>query len=704
MKRRLLLTFTIMQLNSFIYCQIIIGGLEPPVGQSTQTVNLPPKPGLCANGGFELNSLAGWNQYCGVFSDPINTLLPCADPLRAKVVGVGSDPYCGTSKVFSGNYTLKLGNNSNGAQTDLVYFPITVTALNKNFKFRYAAVLEDPIGHEPSQKPSFSYWCNLGNKNYPTSAPPDMGLFLSTIKTIVADRSNPFWTLNGQVVCKSWTCVSLDLSAYVGQTVSVCFYVKDCSLGGHFGYAYIDGLCEPDILLPLFTLPITACDNGVPIIADGTASIGEESYNWEIYECSATGAISIPSGFVASDWFVAQQVGAFNVTNWLKGKNISLKCNKYYRLRLAVQTACTPWKETTKIFKYTCPYIYNEPDKNVCCPASPCYTLGQIPIIEEPGFVLPDLGYSWSQSGIKDPIGVKPTVVVCPTSSTSYTLTVTDQNGCKNTDVVNVYFRGPLSIEILNQSGCCDRAFSLNVLEMPCSPLDILHNSTYPHTSTWTSDAGIVSTTNEYNPPSVGGTYTINASNLCYTSTKTVNINPISTFFPSGVPIIAFDQMVYDGNPMPIYQYDPTGHPTHPINWVGSPAYGSFGYRLEIYYRWNSSFSTSLLGPLARVIDTDANICNVFSNGDIKIDGYNSSGNYMTSMEQYLFKLYFKSCDDPSKNIQVTKYYHRKEICDEYQWQWFGHGYLLPTKVCIVHHYVDEVLTAPGGIFNFFNL
>ena len=45
------------------------------------------------------------------------------------------------------------------------------------------------------------------------------------------------------VVYKPWSSVGLDLSGYIGQNVTLRFTTYDCALGGHFGYAYIDGSC-----------------------------------------------------------------------------------------------------------------------------------------------------------------------------------------------------------------------------------------------------------------------------------------------------------------------------------------------------------------------------------------------------------------------------------------------------------------------------
>lgn len=576
------------------------GGLESgPV--LTSTISLPPKPTPCLNGGLELNNLTNWNQYCGDFADPINSLVPCTDINRAKTVGVGTDPYCGFPKVYKGNYSLKLGNNLGGNQADLVYYPITVTTANKNFMFRYALVMEDPSGHTSAEKPSFTYYCTLGNKNTPNMINiPDKNLFLSTLNTVVADRGNPYWSSLGDIVYKKWVCVNIDLSAYVGQTVSICFYVKDCSLGGHFGYAYIDGLCEPDMILPQFTLPNSYCNNGLPLIANGTSSLGEESHFWEITESDYLGNVG---AFVASDWFVAQPAGIFNITNWLNSKHISLKCNRFYRVKLAVGSGCTPWRETTKIFKYTCPYIYNEPDKNICCPiatvsGATCVTLGQNPVIEEPGMPLPELSYSWSQAPNYTQLANTPQYSPCINHSSQYVLTVTDENGCRNTDTVNINFRGPLEIETISQIGCCPNNFGANVLEKPCSVFDLTSGG-YPLNINWTTNVGgssqVVSNTSNFSPINTsGGTYILTVSSPCHIKTASIVVPAQDPGFPDLIMPNALNvnSVIYTNNKMIIQEYGISAP------FTGQPAYNADAYELFIFNRW---------GSVIRVVTEDNN-------------------------------------------------------------------------------------------------
>jgi len=41
----------------------------------------------------------------------------------------------------------------------------------------------------------------------------------------------------------NWLCESINTSAFIGKDVTLEFYMSDCGLGGHFGYAYIDDIC-----------------------------------------------------------------------------------------------------------------------------------------------------------------------------------------------------------------------------------------------------------------------------------------------------------------------------------------------------------------------------------------------------------------------------------------------------------------------------
>jgi plastocyanin len=79
----------------------------------------------------------------------------------------------------------------------------------------------------------------------------------------------------GGIQYKPWITIGVDVSAYVGQTVTLDFATGDCGQGAHFGYAYVDAGCAP------FLIDSRYCEvqNGLNI-AVLTAPPGFQSYLW----------------------------------------------------------------------------------------------------------------------------------------------------------------------------------------------------------------------------------------------------------------------------------------------------------------------------------------------------------------------------------------------------------------------------------------
>jgi hypothetical protein len=216
----------------------------------------------CGNGDFEsgLNtsewsgaygSIGGTNDpslgtYTAGFSPTIvGTNIPInVSSNHHSIVTLGADPFIGSGlQTTSGSSkSFRIGNTNVGNGSEMISKKFTVNGSGV-IRFMYAAVFEDP-GHGPTSNGSFwvKVYDNSGvpilNKVYlePTSSLP--------LDKIVANLLNPFFqNTNGSTVYRDWTCAKIDLSAYVGQNVSVAFITTDCSAGGHLGYAYIDDWC-----------------------------------------------------------------------------------------------------------------------------------------------------------------------------------------------------------------------------------------------------------------------------------------------------------------------------------------------------------------------------------------------------------------------------------------------------------------------------
>ncbi|MEI8204892.1 MAG: immunoglobulin domain-containing protein, partial [Bacteroidota bacterium] len=236
----------------------------------------PPKPQIqlpCTNLDFE-NGLTGWygtigNSTAGLINAPIPTFLPSVFNITSdsnfKLMTNGIDPFGGFPKVFEGTTSLRLGDPAlheiyNAASLEQTFL---VSELNSNFTYHYAVVLQNG-GHPYYDQPFFhiELFDSIGNQitcgNYDVAL-PNISFIQSPISSLT------FY--------KSWTPISVNLTDYLGQKVTIKFTTSDCIAGGHFGYAYIDCSCSPYEIIA----PGTICQGQSATL---TAPVGALNYSW----------------------------------------------------------------------------------------------------------------------------------------------------------------------------------------------------------------------------------------------------------------------------------------------------------------------------------------------------------------------------------------------------------------------------------------
>jgi gliding motility-associated-like protein len=260
----------------------------------------------CTNIDFEQGSMNGWTTSTGYNPLYISTGC-CPSPGGSQVITSGSniDPYGLFPTVCpGGNYSLKLGDSLVGGHADRIQQTFLVSNSNSNYSYKYAVVLEDP-GHPPSEQPYFMVEVLDSNGNQVPC----------TYYEVAAGAGIPGFqnsTVQADVIFKPWTTVAIDLTPYIGQNITVRFSAYDCALGGHFGYAYIDGSCMPFFL----TQNQVLCSNG-------------------------TTQLCAPTGFAAYDWSGPGVVG-----------NASSAC-------ATINTGGTYTVQLTTVTGCTTPLIYN---------------------------------------------------------------------------------------------------------------------------------------------------------------------------------------------------------------------------------------------------------------------------------------------------------------------------------------------------------
>lgn len=600
---------------------------------SDEPAELPPGDGGnrnadCVNGDLEMCTLAGWKAYTGnrgsLPSINFLTLTPGVVNGRHTIrkLSHGADPRVGAviPQVSEGSCSVRLGDWFAGSDADVLAYTFTVTPANQIFTFRYALVMQES-GHEvKSERPTFGY-AVLKGSGIVTTAVTKTGIAWTTY----GDSTDSFYSVSGMLVYRPWTLACLNLSPYLGQTMTIVFSVADCAWGEHWGYAYIDGLCTDNAATARFKLPLELCV-GSELWADGSASINESSYVWGIAESDAYGNWNPVTEKTAG---FSGEAGKINLTTLYAGLGGKFVCDKYYRIKLAVSGTCTAKAESVNFVHVRCgPPVSAGPD--ICVspcvvgPLDPVHTV-RIGLTPRPGPDMPT--YSWSPAvGLDDPSSPTPNHRIGSVSYPAiYTLRLTDQAGCTSSDQVTLYCDRP-SLQLMVEPGCCGTVISATA-------------SGY-ETLKWSTGAVDLHTLQTVTP----GTYSVTASNACGTVGKSVVV-------PAGTGRTGpFNPIAYNSRFCP-----PNGtsscesrlhikDPTTGNGAKGVPnAYNAHSWELVLYDRWGNQFKT-----------VSGKNC-ALSNWDIQWDGTDAHGN-LVQQDTYSFRLYLTNCERERESPKQRTY------------------------------------------------
>lgn len=220
----------------------------------------------CPNADFSQNNFAYWQGFTGGYTNPGQTAGIVAGR-HTIITAQGVDPNtCGGLNMIPPGETTscRLGNSNTGAQGERLRYQMTVSPSNALFVYKYAVVLENPSGHAPNEQPEFTVRIlnQAGNQ-----IGGNCGMY-----TVYGGQPGQNFQTCGGVTWLPWTVVGLDLSPFMGQSIQIEFTTKDCSLSGHYGYAYVSAECMPLIL------DVVYCEgNNVVTIS---APPGFQTYNW----------------------------------------------------------------------------------------------------------------------------------------------------------------------------------------------------------------------------------------------------------------------------------------------------------------------------------------------------------------------------------------------------------------------------------------
>lgn len=228
---------------------------------------------------LEKGTLASWSGYTGsCCGGSLNTPGMVANRHQIRTVN-HIDPYIGSVVPPSGgSYVVQLGNNSTGAQAEkLIYnYPVNAPYIG----FNYTVILEDP-GHSYIDQPKLLL-------NIRDSA--DQIIPCGEVAFVPGANTPGFYSHPAyySLKIKPWSSAVFDVSNYIGSYVEIEFITMDCGQSGHFGYAYLDGICDQVISGDAF------CSGTDSIVLRGPKNFFD--YQWSNGSTADSAVIYNPQG------------------------------------------------------------------------------------------------------------------------------------------------------------------------------------------------------------------------------------------------------------------------------------------------------------------------------------------------------------------------------------------------------------------------
>ncbi len=234
---------------------------------------------------FEKGDFSGWTCYTGsvaaVGNANVISLYSSGGPapdqhtMYSAAINGSLTDYYGGFPVMCPNgsrYSVKLGNNSAGAQAEGLSYEFTIPSDRNTYSliYHYAVVFQDP-NHLPFQQPRLELEIMNVTDNelitcssftfFPNGSPLP-GFFMSPHSDSVA------------VWCKNWSAVTINLNGKAGKTIRLFFKTADCTFVRHFGYAYVDvnSECSSEFV------GATYCPDDTAV--NVTAPYGYQGYTW----------------------------------------------------------------------------------------------------------------------------------------------------------------------------------------------------------------------------------------------------------------------------------------------------------------------------------------------------------------------------------------------------------------------------------------
>lgn len=444
----------------------------------------------CTNPGFEAGT-GFWDYYTGTAcasstSDPCSIVAGFSSSQHIIQTVGGFDPAVGGTLLpvvgpGGGSSSLMLGDGPvTGGYASRASISFTVSAANANFTYRYACVLQDPVsGHTDPERPYFNVHLKDGSGNlimcgeYMVMAKPPVVGFTET-----SPGSAIWW--------RNWTTVLVPLSSYIGQCVTVQFTSSDCAQGGHYGYAYIDGDCDP---LAILSSSPSICGGGSVTL---TAPAGAAGYTWTNTAGGTTGIV----GPTTNNTAVVNAAGTYQCV-----------------ITSAAGPSCTTTLQITIGSSPTNP-VASFTNTTVCAGTPTAFT-----DTSTPGGTITSWSWDFNGDGTPDATTQNPSFTFA--AAGTYPVTLTISNGPCNAVITQNVTVNPGAPPAITPAGpFCANAAALNLTGTPAG-------------GTW-SGTGITNTATGTFTPSAA---TIGNNTITYTTTGACGGSTTATVVVNAVPV-----------------------------------------------------------------------------------------------------------------------------------------------------------------------
>ncbi len=204
---------------------------------------------------------------------------PAPNPYGGPLASIPNSP-------LGGSKVAVLNNNTSGAKAVRISKTFNVMPANALFQFAFMAVLQNP-GHscceQPYLKISFSVSNGCTGPPTPTTCP---SFSIVPPSTGCSGSFSGFTNASGLSYTPNWIVSSVDLTSFIGSCVTIDFTVGDCTLSGHYGYAFLNCLCSPmDVIGNGNTFPAGTPSIVLPTCGSSNATItappGLGPYTWQ---------------------------------------------------------------------------------------------------------------------------------------------------------------------------------------------------------------------------------------------------------------------------------------------------------------------------------------------------------------------------------------------------------------------------------------